>query len=262
MKRDFKGVWIPKEIWINKNLKLIEKVFLVEINSLDNADGCFAKNSYFAEFFSLKTTRVSQIINNLVKKGYINAEYQREGREVVKRVLTINCKNLFNFLYEPLKKSVRTPLKNCKDNNTINNTINNTYNKRFDTIWNKYPNRKGKKAAYKHYVASVKTEQDWNNINKALGNYLATETVRCGYVQNGSTWFNNWQDFIDYTEPKKYEPQEYAKQIEQEKARINRQRTEQEIEKRRKEKAEVEAGHTPENIAKIKEMINGIGKKI
>ena len=25
--RDFKGIWIPKEIWLNKELKLIEKIF-------------------------------------------------------------------------------------------------------------------------------------------------------------------------------------------------------------------------------------------
>ena len=51
--RDFKGIWIPKEIWLNKNLKLIEKIFLVEIDSLDNEDGCYASNKYFAEFFGI-----------------------------------------------------------------------------------------------------------------------------------------------------------------------------------------------------------------
>jgi hypothetical protein len=35
--RDFKGVWIPKEIWINTDLSIIEKVLLVEIDSLDKA---------------------------------------------------------------------------------------------------------------------------------------------------------------------------------------------------------------------------------
>ena len=181
MKRDFKGVWIPKEIWINKNLKLIEKVFLVEINSLDNADGCFAKNSYFAEFFSLKTTRVSQIINNLVKKGYINAEYQREGREVVKRVLTINCKNLFNFLYEPLKKSVRTPLKNCKDNNTINNTINNIY-----IYWNS-------KNIIKHKEINNKIEK---SIKKILKTYSQEEIKKT--IDNYSEVLKSNDHFFDY----------------------------------------------------------------
>jgi hypothetical protein len=34
--RDFKGIWIPKEIWLSKDLTLQEKVFYVEIDSLDN----------------------------------------------------------------------------------------------------------------------------------------------------------------------------------------------------------------------------------
>jgi len=36
MERNFKGIWIPKEIWLNEKLSLQEKVFLVEIASLDN----------------------------------------------------------------------------------------------------------------------------------------------------------------------------------------------------------------------------------
>lgn len=39
MNRDFKGVWIPKEIWLSTELTLQEKVMLVEIDSLDNEDG-------------------------------------------------------------------------------------------------------------------------------------------------------------------------------------------------------------------------------
>lgn len=122
--RDFKGVWIPKGIWLNDELSLQEKVFLVEIDSLDNENGCFAGNQYFADFFSLKITRTSQIINNLIKKGYIDANYIRKDNQIVKRVLTIKCKNLFNILYEPIKNSVRTPLEKCRDNNTYNNTYN------------------------------------------------------------------------------------------------------------------------------------------
>ena len=47
MQRKFEGIWIPAELWLNKELTLIEKVFFVEIQSLDNADGCYAKNKHF-----------------------------------------------------------------------------------------------------------------------------------------------------------------------------------------------------------------------
>lgn len=72
----------------------------------------------------------------------------------------------------------------------------------FDHIWKLYPNRVGKKAALRHYKASVKTEQDYLNIQKAINNYKLSDKVKKGFIQNGSTWFNNWQDWIDYQEPK------------------------------------------------------------
>ena len=53
MQRDFKGIWIPKELWILKDLSLLEKVMLIEIDSLDNENGCYASNDYFADFFGL-----------------------------------------------------------------------------------------------------------------------------------------------------------------------------------------------------------------
>ena len=34
--RDFKGIWIPKEIWESEQLSIMEKVLFVEIHSLDN----------------------------------------------------------------------------------------------------------------------------------------------------------------------------------------------------------------------------------
>lgn len=74
------------------------------------------------------------------------------------------------------------------------------YSARFNEVWSKYPNKLGRKQAERHYQASVKTFEDFTLINTALANYLASERVARGFVQNGSTWFNNWRDWIEYTE--------------------------------------------------------------
>lgn len=70
----------------------------------------------------------------------------------------------------------------------------------FDDIWVKYPSKTGSKRALASFMASVKTEQDWLDINKAIKNYLASDRVKRGYIQNGSTWFNNWRDWVNFTE--------------------------------------------------------------
>lgn len=73
----------------------------------------------------------------------------------------------------------------------------------FNKIWELYPSKVGKKKSFNYYKASVKTEDDWKNINIAINNYKQSERVRKGYIQNGSTWFNNWQDWVEFKEPSK-----------------------------------------------------------
>ena len=73
--------------------------------------------------------------------------------------------------------------------------------KKFEKIWQIYPKRDGKKAAIRSFNASVKTEKNWIDINLALKNYLNSKDVKKGYIKNGSTWFANWEDWIEYLEP-------------------------------------------------------------
>jgi hypothetical protein len=67
----------------------------------------------------------------------------------------------------------------------------------FEEIWKTYPNRKGRPEAYKHFVATVKDSETFQKIQGALGYYLQSGSVKKGYVQNGSTWFNQWRDWVE-----------------------------------------------------------------
>lgn len=94
-KRDFKGVWIPKEIWLAEDLTLTEKALWAEIDSLDGKDGCWATNAYFEQQLGLKKKTVSELINGLVKKGYVKSRIKYKdtanNKKVVdKRILRIN----------------------------------------------------------------------------------------------------------------------------------------------------------------------------
>jgi|TARA_R110002033_G_scaffold170115_1_gene212162 uncharacterized phage protein (TIGR02220 family) len=88
MNRDFKGIWIPREIWVSKELSMQEKVFLAEIHSLDNELGCIASNAYFAEFFQLSKSSVSRIISSLVSKEMCSVMLTyKSNKEVDKRII-------------------------------------------------------------------------------------------------------------------------------------------------------------------------------
>lgn len=84
--RQFRGVWIPADIWLSKELSLQEKVMLVEIESLQHPErGCFKTNKRLAEFFNLSASRVSEVISSLARKGFIRIVNIRDGKQIVER---------------------------------------------------------------------------------------------------------------------------------------------------------------------------------
>ena len=121
--RDFKGVWIPKTVWLDERLNALDKVILTEIDSLDNAErGCYASNKHIAEFCQCSETKVSTAISKLIKLGYLYVQ-KFDGRQ---RELK-SC--LSNFKRQNIK-NCKADFKNLKESNTSNNTNNNTSNKK------------------------------------------------------------------------------------------------------------------------------------
>ena len=70
--RGFKGIWIPRDVWLSEDLTMMEKVLLAEIDSLDNERGCYASNAYFADFFGVSKRWITEKISELRDKGYIS----------------------------------------------------------------------------------------------------------------------------------------------------------------------------------------------
>lgn len=130
MNRKFKGIWIPKEVWLSDELTMQEKIFYVEIESLDNKKGCFANNHYFANFFNISKQRVSIVIRSLIEKGYIKSAiiYKEGTKQIEGRVLNICKIPSHTNQEEPSHTNQEEPtIEMFKDNNTVNNTvINNT----------------------------------------------------------------------------------------------------------------------------------------
>ena len=92
--RGFKGVWIPRDLWLSKDLSLQEKVLLVEIDSLSKTErGCFASNEHFADFLGLSKERARKVIASLVSKGYVSSEmeYKDGTKELLRRWLKVTA---------------------------------------------------------------------------------------------------------------------------------------------------------------------------
>ena len=82
--RDFKGVWIPKEIWLSEKLSLMEKVLFVEIHSLDNERGCFASNRHFAEFFGISERQIRNYVSSLKTKGFVKVTIANRNQRIIR----------------------------------------------------------------------------------------------------------------------------------------------------------------------------------
>jgi len=151
LNRDFKGVWIPKEVYLSKELSWTEKILLVEIDSLDNEDGCFSKNDYFANFLGVSETHVSRMISKLKKLGLISVE-SFDGRT---RVLHSNLSA--NPALSAISES--NNMQECQS--SIDNDVKADYAKRSRQTMQKCQGRLCKNADHNNTTSNI-----YNNIYK------------------------------------------------------------------------------------------------
>lgn len=118
MSRDFKGIWIPKEIWLNEDLTMLEKIIFVEIDSLDNKNHCIAGNEYFAKFCNCSESKISKAIKKLQDLGMIEI-LAFDGRHRKIRVL---CRVVKNAMQD--SKKCEAESQNLQANNIDNNIDN------------------------------------------------------------------------------------------------------------------------------------------
>lgn len=232
MNRDFKGVWLPKEIYLHKGLTPTEKLLLAEINSFSTNGICYASNKHFAEFLGVSVKHVSVLVNKLAKMGLVSVEvvYKEGSKEVDKRFITpirfeIDTPPFekgypllvdadtppFESVYPlPIDTEVKEQEKEQskeQEKKKINkkNVPNSEYEAEFETIWGNYPKKVGKKKALSSYIKARKTNKyTYETIKLGLERYIRHLEDTCEdnkFIKDGKTWFNGegWND--EYATP-------------------------------------------------------------
>lgn len=96
MHRNFKGVWIPAQIWLSDNLSLVEKCLLAEIDSFStNEKPCYASNDHFAKFLGVGTATVTRALKKLEKEGFITV-FLTKDRDKQGKISTIRLIKMIN----------------------------------------------------------------------------------------------------------------------------------------------------------------------
>ena len=162
MNRDFLGVWIPREVWLNKDLSTNEKVLLADIASLGGmSNGCFATNQYLADFFGLSKDRISKLISSLKNKGYITVElvYKEGTYEVEQRLIKI-------IPYSYFQLGGQDHLEGIGENNDY---ITNNYNKNNNNNKPKSSKKKASKKSYGQYKNVKLTDKELEDLIAEYG---------------------------------------------------------------------------------------------
>ena len=125
---NLKGVWIPIEILTDK-----EKIIYAIIIYLSKENQyCFLTNKTISKLLNISVTQVSNLINSLKSKEYIDTEliYKENTKQVEMRKL-IPIKNEDTYLRKvkyPPQENFNTPIEEKFKDNKYNNKINNKYN--------------------------------------------------------------------------------------------------------------------------------------
>jgi DNA-binding transcriptional ArsR family regulator len=131
MERQFKGVWIPAEIWLDARLSLVEKALYAEIDSFSGAGKSFHKaNETIQIEYGVSRPTVSKAIKKLEEFGFIEVTFDGRLRHLTvqadRKIFTGRGKDSFG----QQEKNFPAEGKNSTSNSTIERTVENTSKKR------------------------------------------------------------------------------------------------------------------------------------
>jgi len=152
----------------------------------------------------------SPVIKKFVKTdtGYYNKRMREEAEK--RRSYCDSRSN--NKSGRPNKKIIWKSYGNHMENDNRDENVNKNGNKNkkskqktydFESVWIKYPKKIGKSVALGTFNITVKNDEDFKDINRAVDNYnkhIKNSTIESKYIKTGGNWFEDWKDWIDYQE--------------------------------------------------------------
>lgn len=230
---------LPTIISSRKNLNSNDKLLIGELMALSRSRGaCSATNEHLATMLGVNPRTIKRSLQKLFKLHLIKIYVQKNDSGTY-RTLHLSLLDILSGLdklstradklsrnrttcpnppypligIEEIRRNIEdTPISPKGEGEISRSALSNNPNNSafkseelFAVVWAIYPRPVGKKIAYKHFHATVKTMGDFENIKLALAAYK-DELYKLGtieqYIKMGSTWFNCWQDYI----PQKKEP--------------------------------------------------------
>lgn len=211
-----KGIWIPIEIWKDKNLTWNEKILFLEIDSYTSREqDCFFSNEYISDLLGISETNANKTLSSLINKGYVIKTKFDGRRRYVKTALsfstTLPCQER-----QPSHACASNTDDNYSDNYTLNKTSNKEENSKkeddefVERMYKLYPTRCPVRNVY-----LGKCYKDKERIKRLLKTYSQEDIERVikheidekygkSYMSNFSTFLNNFPDPSELFSNKSY----------------------------------------------------------
>jgi len=182
---------------------LLKRKIDVDANEISDCINVCLERNIFANSIHKK----HQIITSkAIQKRYFEAGKKKKEIKIISDLLLIDVSaydNVVSVGINSIDSSENATNVNVKEKEKVKEKV---YTPNFIKIWDQYPRKEGRKEALRHFHATVKTENDFNRITKAINNYLKyidVQEIEYQFIKMGSTWFNNWEDYENFKIPEK-----------------------------------------------------------
>lgn len=129
-KREFKGIWIPREVYLSDKVCWTAKIIFLEIDSFTSKGlDCFFSNEYLAAFVGVSVSQVSRHLTKLTEIGWIKQTKFDGRKRFLQSSLALGFKADYASSTRQTPHEVQGSLDpNAYHNNTVNNPLNKTFN--------------------------------------------------------------------------------------------------------------------------------------
>lgn len=151
--REVKGIWIPIEIWKDRNLTWNEKILFLEIDSYTSSQkDCFFSSQYISELLGISETNANKTLSSLISKGYVIKTKFDGRRRYVKSALsystTLPCQE--RQPYNSIPNTTVTSINN-NNNNKEEKELKEKSDSLFSECWLAYRRKGSKKKSLEYW---------------------------------------------------------------------------------------------------------------
>ena len=119
--RNFQGIWIPKQIYLNTEVNWFAKILFLEIHSFtEHGKECYMSNKYISSFLKISERQVSRYISELKALGWVEEASFDGRRRYLKSMLQFSFRSVDSDL-TILSRQHRQFYPNSSDKNDHHN---------------------------------------------------------------------------------------------------------------------------------------------